>query len=162
MKKLVWVWVAAATVMFSCQSKGNKAEIVAESATDSLYMVNDSTLGEMQTYVYEGILPAADCEGIKYLLTIQSQENSGNGNYSLTTTYIGADKGKDQSFQSKGKRLTQRGIPSNKNATVYQLIPEDGSESIFFLAQGDSTLTLLSSDMELPESGLNYTIKKVK
>lgn len=162
MKKLVWVWVAAAAVMFSCQSKGNKAEIVAESATDSLYMVNDSTLGETQTCVYEGILPAADTEGIKYLLTIWSQENNGDGTYSLTTTYIGADKGKDQSFHSKGKSLTKRGMPSDKNATVYQLVPEDGSETIYFLAQGDSTLTLLTSEMELPESGLNYTIKKVK
>ncbi len=162
MKKLVWIWVAAAAVMFSCQSKGNKAEIVAESATDSLYMVNDSTLGEMQTCVYEGVLPATGSKGTKYFLTIRSQENSGDGTYSMTTTYIGTDKGKDKTVDSKGKRLTQRGIPSDKNATVYQLVPEDGSENIFFLAQGDSALVLLSGEMELPESGLNYTIKKVK
>ena len=62
--KKVFIAAALAAMIVSCGSKGNKsAEIIAESESDSIFAVNDSTLGELQTYSYEGILPAADAEG---------------------------------------------------------------------------------------------------
>ncbi len=61
--KKVFIAAALAAMIVSCGSKGNKsAEIIAESESDSIFAVNDSTLGELQTYSYEGILPAADAE----------------------------------------------------------------------------------------------------
>lgn len=70
--KKVFIAAALAAMIVSCGSKGNKsAEIIAESESDSIFAVNDSTLGELQTYSYEGILPAADAEGINYQLTLQ-------------------------------------------------------------------------------------------
>ena len=63
--KKVFIAAALAAMIVSCGSKGNKsAEIIAESESDSIFAVNDSTLSELQTYSYEGILPAADAEGI--------------------------------------------------------------------------------------------------
>ncbi|MCS2444634.1 copper resistance protein NlpE [Phocaeicola vulgatus] len=69
--KKVFIATALAAMIVSCGSKGNKsAEIIAESESDSIFAVNDSTLSELQTYSYEGILPAADAEGINYQLTL--------------------------------------------------------------------------------------------
>ena len=52
--KKVFIAAALAAMIVSCGSKGNKsAEIIAESESDSIFAVNDSTLGELQTYSYE-------------------------------------------------------------------------------------------------------------
>ena len=49
--KKVFIAAALAAMIVSCGSKGNKsAEIIAESESDSIFAVNDSTLGELQTY----------------------------------------------------------------------------------------------------------------
>ena len=86
--KKVFIAAALAAMIVSCGSKGNKsAEIIAESESDSIFAVNDSTLGELQTYSYEGILPAADAEGINYQLTLQEAGQDSLGTYNLTTTY---------------------------------------------------------------------------
>ncbi len=79
--KKVFIAAALAAMIVSCGSKGNKsAEIIAESESDSIFAVNDSTLGELQTYSYEGILPAADAEGINYQLTLQEGRPRLTGN----------------------------------------------------------------------------------
>jgi copper homeostasis protein (lipoprotein) len=81
--KKVFIAAALAAMIVSCGSKGNKsAEIIAESESDSIFAVNDSTLGELQTYSYEGILPAADAEGLNYQLTLQEagQDSLGSTN----------------------------------------------------------------------------------
>ena len=83
--KKVFIAAALAAMIVSCGSKGNKsAEIIAESESDSIFAVNDSTLGELQTYSYEGILPAADAEGINYQLTFAVDLSS---IYSLIDTH---------------------------------------------------------------------------
>lgn len=161
MKKLLFVFVAAAMIV-SCQSKGNKMEMVSESETDSLAMLNDSTLGDWQTFTYEGMLPAADAEGINYLLTIQEQDNDSIGDYTLTMTYIGTKDGKNQTMTSKGKGNVMKGVPGNNNIIVYQLIPEDGGETMNFIAEGDSALTMVGKDFKKAMSKLNYTLKKMK
>lgn len=49
--KKVFIAAALAAMIVSCGSKGNKsAEMIAESESDSLFAVNDSTLGDLQTY----------------------------------------------------------------------------------------------------------------
>lgn len=122
----------------------------------------DSHLGKMLTRTYEGVLPAADCPGIRYTLIIKNREHSGDGTFSLTQTYLEAEDGKDISFFSSGKRYTLRGTPENADATVWELIPDEEEEKTFFLCDNDSTLTLLGQDLKIPDSGLNYSIKLVK
>ena len=48
--KKVFIVAALAVMIVSCGSKGNKsAEIIAESESDSIFTVDDSTLGEIKT-----------------------------------------------------------------------------------------------------------------
>ena len=131
--KKVFIAAALAAMIVSCGSKGNKsAEIIAESESDSIFAVNDSTLGELQTYSYEGIL----------------------------TTYLGTKDG-NQAFTDSGTVVTIIGIPNDSTAIVYQLISATpGHEKTNFLAEGDSALTMIGKDFKKAVSKLNYTLKK--
>ena len=161
MKKFLFV-LAAAGLVVSCQSKGNKTDVSSESMEDSVFMVNDSTIGELQTYTYQGMLPAADCEGIEYQLLLQTISPDSVGNYTLNTTYIGADKGKDKKFTEKGKTKVIHGTEDDQDAVIIQLVGDNGEDVINFLAENDSVLTMVGNDYKKADSKLNYSIKKVK
>ena len=122
----------------------------------------DNSLGAMQTLTYEGLLPCADCPGIRYDLTIRSRKHSGDGTFSLSQTYLEAEDGKDATFVTNGKRLTLKGMPGDDNATIWQLVSDNGDEVMNFLCENDSTLTLLGDDFTKAESDLNYSLKLVK
>ncbi|WP_455673358.1 copper resistance protein NlpE N-terminal domain-containing protein [Phocaeicola sp.] len=162
MKKVFIVAAVAAMIVSSCGSKGNKsAEMIAESASDSLFAVNDSTLGDLQTYTYEGVLPGADVSGINYQLTLQEIGEDSLGTYNLTTTYLGANNGQDQVFTDSGTVVTIIGMPNDSTAIIYQLVSAaPGHEKTNFLAEGDSALTMVGKDFKKAVSKLNYTLKK--
>ena len=123
--------------------------------------IRDST-GAMQHLVYSGLLPAASGSGIEYTLSVDAPENSGDGTFELVMNYKGADNGKDESFTYKGKRFTQRGIPGDNDATVWQCVSADGNDTFNFLKEGDDKLVLLNDKFEKAESPLNYTLTLVK
>ena len=161
MKKLMFV-LAVAAIAVSCQSnQKNQAEMAAESMEDSVFMINDSTIGELQTYTYEGILPCADCEGINYQLILQALSPDSVGTYIVNATYIGADNGKDKKFTEKGKAKMLKGTPSDPNAVIIQLVGDNGDTTASFLAEGDSVLTMVGKDFKKAASKLNYSIKKI-
>ena len=116
----------------------------------------------MQTLTYEGELPCADCPGIRYDLTIRSREHSGDGTFSLHRLTWKPKTVKMQHSSTTGKRLTLRGIPGDDNATVWQLISDNGNETMNFLCENDSTITLIGDDFKKAESGLNYSLKRIK
>lgn len=61
-----------------------------------------------------------------------------------------------------GRRYTLRGIPTDNDATVWRLESDNGKNAFNFLYGADGqTLTLLNSHFEMPESDLNYSLKKV-
>ena len=124
---------------------------------------NDSHLGEWKETHYEGVLPAADCPGIEYRLTIRHREHSGDGSFWLQLTYLEAQNGKNMTYAYTGKRITQRGIPSDANAIVWQLVPDQEEYVYNFLCEKDGQLlTLLNGDFERNSSELNYTLKRIE
>ncbi len=151
-----------AAALVSCGSKSNKnAELIAETETDSIFFVNDSTLVDYQTFTYEGVLPAADAaSGINYLLSLNEVAEDSIGTYELVMTYLDTPEG-NQTFNDSGTVVTLIGIPDDSTAVVYQLvsvIPE--SDRFNFLAEGDSALTLIGKDLKKTISKLNYTLRK--
>lgn len=124
---------------------------------------NAPRLGAWQTIRYEGILPAADCPGIRYQLCIRHREHSGDGHFLLRMTYLEAENGKDAVYNYMGRRFTQRGIPTNPDATVWQLAPDNGKNTYNFLYDArEQTLTLLNRQFEPITPELNYTLKKIE
>lgn len=121
----------------------------------------DASLGPWEEEYFEGVLPAASCPGIRYQLTIRHRSYSGDGAYHLAMTYLEAEKGKDLTFESIGKRLTQRGTSEDSDATVWQLIDDNGKhEANFVYEPMNQTLTLLTKDFKHIESSLDYTLKR--
>ena len=87
MKKMLTMTAIAclAACAISCGNKKERSVPVGyESYSDSIYMVNDSTIGELQTYIYEGMLPTDAGIPANYLLTIYSYDLNSDGSYTLT------------------------------------------------------------------------------
>ena len=69
-----------AACVISCGNKKEKSvPIDYASYSDSIYMVNDSTIGELQTYTYEGMLPTDAGLPANYILTIDSYGLNADG-----------------------------------------------------------------------------------
>ena len=157
MKKVIML-AAVVAALASCQSKANKA---AEAEADSL-SIEMAPITEV-TEVYEGVLPAADGPGIRYILTLNMQANPVDTVYTLDMTYLDADgKGKDKTFTSKGKPQMIQKTVKNQPKKAIKLNPSDGSEPVYFIIANDTTLTLTNDSLQEAVSNLNYDIIRVK
>lgn len=85
-----------------------------------------------------------DSESIQ--LTVTSREYSGDGRFRLLVT----DPLTGEENEYEGRRFTQRGIPSDADATVWQLRPDDNDSLIynFLYSSAASSLTLLNARYE--------------
>lgn len=126
---------------------------------DSLKVQSD--LGQLQTRVYKGVLPAASCSGIEYQVTLYNYEHSGDGVYEMVLTYIDADEGGNSTYETTGRMYTLRGDAVDKNAVVYQLVPFAEGETVNFLYQQDR-LQLLDQELKPIDSKLNYSLELQK
>ncbi len=123
----------------------------------------DESLGMWTELHYERTLPAADCLGIHYQLTLRQRQHSGDGSFLLRLTFLEAENGRDVSFVYTGKRMTQRGTTEDPDATVLQLTADQGGLVYNFLQENDEhSLTLLNQDFKRNQSALNYSLKKAK
>lgn len=131
----------------SCDSKGCKAD------DDKLYT---------------GVMPAADCDGIRYTLKLDYDDdhNYTDGDYDLVQTYIAADSTsalgyKDiRTVKSEGDFTV---VKTKDGKTGLKLVEEvrkgQQGETMYFVVDSDSTITMTNSDFETAASGLNYTLK---
>ena len=126
---------------------------------DSLKVQSD--LGQLQTRVYKGVLPAASCSGIEYQVTLYNYEHSGDGVYEMVLTYIDADERGNSTYETTGRMYTLRGDAVDKNAVVYQLVPFAEGETVNFLYQQD-WLQLLDQELKPIDSKLNYSLELQK
>lgn len=104
---------------------------------------------------YSGIVPCADCEGIKIVLTLD------NETYTLAETYLGKS---DQVVQSKGQMLIERGYEKDIDATLYILNPDSETDKHYFvrLTAQPGKLIMLDKDQKIINSKLNYTLSEEK
>jgi hypothetical protein len=111
---------------------------------------------------YVGTLPAADCPGILYDLTLCGlSADSMAGTFALSTTYLEAENGKDVRFDSEGRWEMLQGIPGDSTALFYRLVETGkGFDTTNFLYLGDSVM-LLGAGLQRPQSALNYTLIRV-
>ncbi len=122
--------------------------------------------------VYTGVLPAADCDGVRYTLLLDYDDNNQEGDYTLVETYIQADTVsaigyKDlQSFVSEGDFTVEK-----QGDKSYLKLVKDAKDSaagsidtpLYLLVDSESTLTLTNQDLEVSNTpGMNYTLTKSK
>lgn len=149
MKKLILLAATAATLTFSaCNSCGNKRPaLVIESETDSLYLVNDSTVADKQTFVFEGLMPLDNGRTGNVLLTIQTVSLNDDGTYTITTEYTDSNN-TPATTRDSGETIVLIGIPNDSTAIVYELISDNSNPKINMQVNSDSTLTRLDSSFK--------------
>ena len=120
---------------------------------------NDDGLGAWELSCYEGTFLAESGQSINYQLFLRNKEHSGDGYFLLRSTYVDVEG--ENGVTYLGRRYTQRGVPKDDNATVWQLKTDDGKDIFNFLYDADKhSLVLLNDDFELDDSGTNCVLKK--
>lgn len=107
---------------------------------------------------YRGLLPAADCSGIDYTLTLNDSLAGADTLYDLRMVYIDGDgAGRDVTFESRG-RQQQFEIGAQRG---YRLISNEGDPDTYFAIINDTTLRMCDSTLTAPQSALNYDLVRV-
>ena len=106
---------------------------------------------------YSGLLPCADCTGIRVQLTLLGKRNATA--YRLHEIYVGTPDG-DKTVDSEGKAAVVSGYEANPTATVYALNPEETEHTRYFLRVDDGHLRMLSGSKQEISSRLNYTLTR--
>ncbi len=158
-----------------------KTMVLATAALAMLSMVgcsgNKSCKGEACTnkcdkdMVYTGVMPAADCDGIRYTLTLDYDDDARDGDYHLTETYLQADTLSATGYKDLATYASEGDFTISKQGdkTYLKLVkdPKDSSaeasDNLYFVVDGDSTITMTNSHFEVSEMpGMNYTLKLAK
>lgn len=119
MKKTLLITAAFGLFLTSCDKKETTNVVTTEQTTDSIGVDNAHNSQNSLDWdgTYEGVLPCADCEGIKNTLTI-SQDNK----YHLTQEYINKNLvAKDSgifTWDTDGGKIT---LESKDNGFTYKV-----------------------------------------
>ena len=161
MKKIVFIATLAATLLVSsCSSCDNNQQGIAlETETDSIFMLNDSTVADLQTFTYEGLLPMDNGTIADYTLTIKSLGLDVNGTYTIFSTFMS-----DTSLiklQDNGESIVIIGIPNDSTAVIYQLVSSTNQPTMNLQLNSDTTLTKLNNRMQpASKEGKHKLIRK--
>ncbi|HEX6901366.1 MAG TPA: copper resistance protein NlpE [Thermoanaerobaculia bacterium] len=124
--------VAAACLLLACEARREPDRVIEAPST------------------YTGLLPCADCLGVRLTLALQP-----DGTFQLWQTYLRAGHGLDRSFVHQGRWSLARDAP--------RLILDGGPEEIRQLAvQGPRTLRVLSPRGKEIDSPFNYDLQKIE
>ena len=148
MKKHVLLATLAVTMFTACNSCGNQQPaLVIETETDSLFMVNDSTVGDLQTFVFEGIIPTDDGKSANALLAIETLSLNDDGTYTITTTYMDENMAPAKS-EDNGETVVLIGMPNDSTAVIYEFVSYGNNPKMHMMVNPDSSLTRLDSKMQ--------------
>jgi copper homeostasis protein (lipoprotein) len=132
-----------------CQSR------LAPPVTSAVDPVAPAVSGKRILAVYEGVLPCADCQGIRTKLTLFEEDFT----YRLVEIYLGTPDG-DRFFESEGTWSKVHGVPKKPDAEVYQLNPGKSAEVRNFLVVDDRQIRQLDSAGGEIASQLDYTLTR--
>ena len=164
MKKMLTLTtiVCMAVLVTSCGNKKKDAPVAAvEAYSDSIYMINDSTIGDLQTYIYEGILPTDAGIPANYVLTINSYGLNADGTYSLTESYTETN-GMTRTHRDEGQKIVMVGMPNDSTAIVYELISYNNRPKMRLVAESDSALHKLDKDLKRMGHDMKHKLLRVK
>ena len=154
--------ICLAACAISCGNKKEKATtapIGYESYSDEVYWANDSTIDELQTYVYEGMLPTDDGIPANYVLTIDSYGLNADGTYSLIETYTETN-GMTRTQRDEGEKIVLVGMPNDSTAIVYELISYNNRPRLRLVAEGDSALHKIGKDFKRVSHDIKHKLRR--
>lgn len=152
--------VCLAALAVSCGNKKRVEPAVAiEAYSDSIYMINDSTIGDLQTYVYEGVLPTDAGIPANYVLTINSYGLNADGTYSLTESYTETN-GKVSTNRDEGQKIVVVGMPNDSTTIVYELISYSNRPKMRLVAEGDSALHKVDRELKRVSQDVKHKLRR--
>lgn len=152
--------ICLAACAISCGNKKVKnPPITYESYTDEAYLENDSTIDELQTYTYEGMLPTDAGIPANYVLIIDSYGLNTDGTYSLIESYTEAN-GMTRTHRDEGEKLVFVGIPNDSTAIVYELISYNDRPRLRLVAEGDSALHKIDRDFKRVSHDIKHKLRR--
>lgn len=159
MLTLTAVVLCMAVLVISCGEKKRNTPIAVASYSDSIYMINDSTIGDLQTYIYEGMLPTDAGIPANYVLTINSYGINADGTYSLTESYTETN-GMTRTQSDEGQKIVMVGIPNDSTAIVYELISYNNRPKLRLVAEGDSALHKIDKDLKRMSHDAKHKLRR--
>ena len=133
-----------ALLLASCNSGGCKnvpQGIVIE--TDSIYMPNDSTVADAQTFIFEGTSPMNGNAVADVVLAISTINLNSDGTYTITTDYV--DEG-IATQTDDGSAIILLGV-NDSTATILELVSNNyETPNISFMMTEDSSLVKVDGD----------------
>ena len=147
-KSLLILAVAALVATASCTDKKASANVEDNDSTSVAVVVNEIDLDNVAG-TYEGTLPAADCPGIKMVLTINADST-----YQMTQDYMDRKDGHDEAS----------GVFDVLDGNVLMLVrPSSGEHTFYKVKDGNSIVLTDSLGNEAEgESAELYVLKKTK
>lgn len=146
-----------AVCLCSCagHKDGDRVAAVSSVAAVAKADCDGSGLGEPVEVVYEGMTSSVPVCNVS--LAVRHRRNSGDGVFRFAAVCAG-----DTVELVEGKRYTQRGIPGDNDATVWQFV-SSGRERIFnYLVKNDSVLVLLDDKFQVVSDADSLSLEKVK
>lgn len=140
----------------SCNCCGSKCQpdgIAMES--DSMFIINDSTIGDVQTFIYEGLSPMSNGNIGEVVLTMRTINLNSDGTYTVTTDYT------DEALATEndnGNMVVLIGIPNDSTAIVYEFISANGNPKMNFMLNNDSSLVKLGNNMQPASSNPSHKL----
>lgn len=161
MKKIVLLAAIAATLTFTaCNSCSDNSQTtivpISETEKDSLYMVNDSTVADKQTFVFEGLMPMNDGTIADVVLTIKALNLNEDGTYKMSNTYMNGIT--PQTMNDSGEAMILIGMPNDSTAVIYELISDNDYPRTRLKINSDSSLTKLNSKMEAASNNPSHKL----
>ncbi|MBL7250290.1 copper resistance protein NlpE [Alloalcanivorax sp. C16-2] len=107
--------------------------------------------------VYQGVLPCADCAGIKTTLTLYRDQDGEASRFELRQQYL--DRGQAGSGQvERGNWVSQRMQLDGQSYPLYVLNPEQPEEQFRFVQNRRNAVEMLNAEGQRIDSDLNYTL----
>lgn len=109
---------------------------------------------------YSGLLPCADCSGIQTDISLWRDTTEADyGTFTEKEVYIDRN---DDPVITNGQWSLLHGNSTDPDAIIFQLNPEESSESMYFLKVDDKNIKQLDVDKEEINSQMNYILEKSK
>jgi len=110
---------------------------------------------------FAGVLPCADCAGIRTDLRLYAEQPSGLATrYEATEVYLATRDG-DRTFERSGRWTIMRGSTDDRDATIYQLDVDKPGSQRNFLRLGDTALRLLDYEQRDIPSLTPHSLRRV-
>jgi copper homeostasis protein (lipoprotein) len=155
------ILIIVTLLVFSCDSPSEEKkyeETTATSPSDEKEIILENR--ESTWVYYTGVLPCADCSGIKTELRLENSPEKLERTYELTETYLETPDG-DRKFVTSGIYEVIYGLEDKPGAMAIRLLDQESMPSKSFLQDQSGKLTLLDQQENPIESDLNYTLEMV-